>query len=164
MTGRRITFILLSLGFLFGSPGVASADVMSASGYTYISNSDCAWTQPTLRNDWARPHLDTVATMDWWGNGRACGALAQAGKNALAVRQDLLVWNPQTGGNEWCAPGPWQQNNWGPSHEVWTSFGWGSSPCWWVSDWYFAIGRSGTWNGGWHGLNNGIPTGYVWAG
>lgn len=165
MTRRRIAFILLALGFLLGSQGIASADVQSNSGYTYMSGSDCAWTQTTIRTDWARPHVDTVATMDWWGNGRACGAWAIAPQNTLAVRQDVVVWNQWTGGSEWCTVGDWWTNA-NPSHELWTSFGWVSSPCAWASDWYYSIGRSGTRHvgGAWHGLNAGVGTNWVWAG
>jgi hypothetical protein len=150
---RKLILVLLALGFLFGSPGVASAELSSHSGYTYTSNSDCSWVQTTIRNDWARPHIDSVGTMDWWGNGRKCGAWAVAPTNAIAVRQTLIVWNQWTGQEEWCDPGSWVQNNWGPSHEVTTSWGWGSSPCPWASNWYYVLGRSGTWNNGWHGLN-----------
>jgi hypothetical protein len=166
---RRVLFAL-ALGLLFSSPGVASAEALSSSGYTYTSNSDCSWMSTTIRNDWARPHLDSVATMDWWGNGRNCGnTTAVAQRWAIAVRQDLVVWNWNSNQWEWCDIGPWVQNDWGPSHEVRTSFGWASPPCAWAlppgggGSAFYAVGRSMTWNGAWHGANWVFNTNWLWA-
>lgn len=156
---RRAVLLTLALAFIVGSPGVAVADVQQVSGYSYVSNNaDCAWVQTTIRNDWAQPHLDSVGTMDWFGNGRRCGRIAFAPAGSIAVAQDLIYWDWQTQSILVCSWGPWVWS--GPNtHEVWTGFGWGGRPC-----------PGGNWYAGWgQSMTNGhstwfYQTPWIWLG
>ena len=68
---------------------------------------------------------------------------AVAGAWEIAVAQDLIAWDAAAGREFRCGPpGPWQYN-WGPSHQVWTSFAWGSKPC--NSQWYRGDGFAAVW-------------------
>lgn len=164
---RRWWFVLVALTFFVGSTGIASAESATNSGYTYVSWDDCAWVTTTIRNDWAQPHLDTIATMDRAGDFRQCGnQVAVAQPRELKVRQDLVYWDTQWQQAFWCNIGPWIINDWGPTHQIGTSWGWNSAPCkapGQFGAWFYGVGRSATWSGGWHGENMGLGTDWIWA-
>jgi hypothetical protein len=160
MTPDRLTrpFIVLAiaLGILVGSPGVASAKTTQNSGYSYISNNDCAWTQAWLTDEGSNPGLWSVGTMDWSWGGVACADHSRVAQTQnIAVKQNLMIWfsNQPNGNNGWiiCETGaPWVYNA-SPSHEVWTGFGWDRPPC--GSGYYRSWSQAQTFWGSWHTTN-----------
>lgn len=147
---RHAVLIAVALGVLFGAPGVAYAKSVSTPGFTYISQRNCGWNQATLSDVGGRPRLDSVGTMDWWGNNAACGDQSyQAQPWAIALRQNLMFWNGSLVPARWMicdTSAPWVQNA-GWAHQVTTGFGWGAPPC--GSNFYRSFGETMTWDGGW---------------
>lgn len=96
-----------------------------------------------------------MGTTDWWGGG---GAWTDTSRTVpawnLAVRQNLAYWFQ----GRWAicpTNAPWIYNSRGAAHEVWTAFGWSSSPC--GPAFYRSWSVSAAVNGGvWHGQDNPI--------
>lgn len=159
MRRRRVLIAtVLIVGTLLGTQTVAGAVEVQESGYTYISANfagDCAWSQIWIDNR-ARPFLQAMATWDQGAGGGQCNVkdfVADTGR--LAVKQDLLFWNWNA--NAWwvCNPGPWQVNDWGPTHAIFTAWGWGPPPC--GASWYYGWGYAATRVGNaWHGADRHI--------
>lgn len=157
----RLSALVLALVVLFAPQAPAHAATEQASGYRVFGDVRCSWGQTWVTNEWGSPGLQSVATVDESRGGWCNITNAVAGANEILVQQDLIAWDARGWEFRCGRQGPWVTNHWGPSHEVWTSFAWGSKPC--NSQWYRGDGRAAVWLRGIYAGADRPPVGTGWV-
>ena len=154
----RRAALLLVLALMCAPVSAAQAVTSEASGFRVIAEV-CSWGQTWVSTDWGRPGLQSVATTDRSWSGQCDDTGYQSPAWQVAVAQNLVSWS-NTRGEFRCSTGDWYYNNWGPSHEVWTSYSWSYKPC---GDWYRGDGFAARYHNGWLGHEKPpVSTGWVY--
>lgn len=137
--GSVTLLLLLPATPAFAASSTTAGRVAGPNSYGY-----CTWAQGTIADN--RPWLNAIATIDGPGptatlpSGGPHGPLIANGQYAcantsteidasrLAVAEDLLSFNWQTGGWDYCNIGLWVVNN-TRTHQMTTGYQWWSPPC-----------------------------------
>ena len=161
---RAATLLFIVFGLLSGSPGVAVAAYSEYNGITFIGphhsdvphfagSPDCVWNAVRISNDWGQPWLSSTTSIELttrtdFGIQECANQHFVADTGQLAVRQDLLFFNKNTGRWTICNPGPWLVNN-APMADLTTTFAWANRPCFWGTVYYGLSQGASFWNH-WH--------------
>lgn len=161
---RRAAFLIVVLGLLLGWPGIASAVTWETNGITFIGphnrdnahpfgTPECIWNAVRISNDRGQPWLSSTVSMEMTtyfngGQQECADPYYTAEAWQLAVRQDLMYFNKNTGRWTLCNAGPWVQNT-VPMQDLTTEFAWANRPCFWGTSYYGLTQGATFWNH-WH--------------